>query len=123
MLKHTDYEARLAAMPAEIEHGCTTQDWWSWMLENNNVVHSTGLYMIVENCKFHTEDNPHYNLFFHSLMTEDNRIQVLRLFANTHFEDYHVFRNQLDHRTLASEHWHFVKDIAASESIRTNNPD
>jgi len=81
-----------------------------YIRDHNKVVHEDQWWIIVENCKYHTDENPHYTAF--TKTRGDGMLNILvRTIGKLGCFDWHVYKNQKNMTTITRPHWHIVRDI------------
>jgi len=75
---------------------------------NNNLIFEDYHWLVIENCKYHTEENPHYTAFLKVGEIDENsfgRLWVVIYFLK--LEDWYMYVNEKKDRSINRFHVHF----------------
>lgn len=100
-MKPEDYEKRLVEAPAHDSPRFIT-----WLCENNKVLRKTDYYVLIENCKYHTEEKPHYTIF--STNHPDSEWCIFQ-YLSVRFIKWEWLKKDEDRQTIKRFHIHLYR--------------
>ena len=118
-------------MPSEFTKVGGDIPWVEWIIEHNKVVAYNNLWIMVENCKYHTKQHPHYTWFrleqdiIKARVIDDevayrpSMYTLEDIINSTAWRRYYVYRNRLEDRSLEHLHFHIVMDFKRYRGLTT----
>jgi hypothetical protein len=90
----------------------TTDEFLDYLKENNKIIFESIYWLVIENCKYYTNENPHYTAFwkdsytceFHNFEDLENMIGYLNL------QKWYMYINAKKDRSIKRFHIHFRKN-------------
>lgn len=89
-------------------------DFIQYIKDNNVVLADYYGWLVIENIKYHTKEDPHYTLFYNPKTYREDLgfyeafYQVL---TDLKTQDWHIYKNAKKDCSIQRDHWHVVKNI------------
>lgn len=97
-----DYEKILHGAP---DHN--KQKFLEYLRENNKVVHEDNIWIVIENCKYHTEERAHHTAFYKP--NGQVPAYLVPKFAKSMYWGWEVRIKREADRTVGRWHVHFIE--------------
>ncbi len=87
-----------------------TPEFIDYLRQNNETIFEGSDWLIIANCKYHTEEKPHYTAF--KITPEASIDELFGLIYALNLGSWHVYRNSAKDTSISRFHLHIVQDIA-----------
>lgn len=104
-MTETEYLQVVQGVPDPMTRGFLT-----YLEANNKVIYQNRYWLVVENIKYHTAENPHYTAFS-KLKYRMNMNSLIEIMENLELDDWHLYLNAKADRTIPRFHVHLVRNI------------
>ena len=90
----------------------TTDEFLDYLKENNKIVFESIYWLVVENCKYHSNENPHYTAFWRDSATceFENYDELDKIKTYLGLNDWFMYINAKKDRSIKRFHIHFRKN-------------
>ena len=86
-----------------------SDDFLQFLRDNNKVIKETESLLIIENCKYHTEEKPHHTAFFKSKFNNSFEIiDIINSLMDDYF-DWEWLKRRKEDQTVKRFHIHLIR--------------
>jgi hypothetical protein len=89
-----------------------TPQFLKYLAENNIVIYENDEWLVIENCKYHTKENPHFTAFTKQPLTPENchldNLDKIIIFME--WQNFYIYINAKKDRSIERFHIHICRE-------------